>query len=103
MKNISLIICITGQDDSYFAGPINKVIKKNYEVHVIIRIPSSFNKQKINHLYNNRDILNQKLFFHYGDLTNSSILNRLIQKTIPAEIYNLGAQSHIKISFDFLE
>ena len=100
MKNIALISGITGQDGSYLA---ELLIKKNYEVHGIIRRSSSFNTQRINHLYNNHDILDKKLFLHYGDLTDSSNLNRLIEKTNPTEIYNLGAQSHVKISFDVPE
>ena len=80
MKNIALISGITGQDGSYLA---ELLIKKNYEVHGIIRRSSSFNTQRINHLYNNHDILDKKLFLHYGDLTDSSNLNRLIEKTNP--------------------
>ena len=100
MKKIALISGITGQDGSYLA---ELLIKKGYEVHGIIRRSSSFNTQRINHLYENKEILDIKLFLHYGDLTDSSNLNRLVEKTNPTEIYNLGAQSHVKISFDVPE
>ena len=100
MKKIALISGITGQDGSYLA---ELLVEKGYEVHGIIRRSSSFNTQRINHLYNNKEILDIKLFLHYGDLTDSSNLNRLVEKTNPTEIYNLGAQSHVKISFDVPE
>ena len=100
MKKIALISGITGQDGSYLA---ELLLSKNYKVHGIIRRSSSFNTQRINHLYNNKKILDRKLYLHYGDLTDSSNLNRLIEKTCPTEIYNLGAQSHVKISFDVPE
>lgn len=96
-KKIALISGITGQDGSYLAEIL---LDKNYEVHGIIRKSSSFNTERIDHLYNNREIMNKKLFLHYGDLVDTSSLNRLLEKIEPDEIYNLGAQSHVKVSFE---
>lgn len=99
-KKIALITGITGQDGSYLTEIL---LNKDYEVHGIIRRSSSFNTGRIDHLYNNPDILNKKLFLHYGDVTDTSNLNRLIEKTQPDEIYNLAAQSHVKVSFEIPE
>lgn len=99
-KKIALITGITGQDGSYLT---EFLLKKNYEVHGIIRRSSSFNTGRIDHLYNDSKILNKKLFLHYGDVTDTSNLNRLIEKTQPDEIYNLAAQSHVKVSFEIPE
>ena len=96
----ALITGITGQDGSYLA---ELLLKKNYEVHGMLRRSSSFNTGRIDHLYNDPEILNKKLFLHYGDLTDSSNLNRLLEKIHPEEIYNLGAQSHVKVSFEIPE
>jgi len=96
----ALISGITGQDGSYLT---ELLLKKGYEVHGIIRRSSSFNTFRIDHLYRNKNILNKKMFLHYGDLTDSSNLNRLIEKTKPDEIYNLGAQSHVQVSFEVPE
>ena len=96
----ALITGITGQDGSYLT---EFLLNKGYEVHGIIRRSSSFNTSRIDHLYNDKNIYNQKLFLHYGDLSDSSSLCRIIEKTIPDEIYNLGAQSHVKVSFDIPE
>ena len=74
-----------------------------YEVHGIIRRSSSFNTGRIDHLFNNPEIYGKRLFLHYGDLTDSSNLNRLLEKTEPDEIYNLGAQSHVQVSFEVPE
>ena len=93
----ALITGITGQDGSYLT---ELLLKKGYEVHGIIRRSSSFNTGRIDHLYNNREILNKKLFLHYGDLVDTSNLNRLLEKIEPDEIYNLAAQSHVKVSFE---
>jgi GDPmannose 4,6-dehydratase len=93
----ALITGITGQDGSYLTEIL---LEKNYEVHGIIRKSSSFNTGRINHLYENEEILNQKLFLHYGDLIDASSLNRLLEKIEPDEIYNLAAQSHVKVSFE---
>jgi GDPmannose 4,6-dehydratase len=96
----ALITGITGQDGSYLA---EKLLEKGYIVHGMIRRSSSFNTGRIDHLYDNPDILNKKLFLYYGDLTDSSNLNRLLEKVQPDEIYNLGAQSHVKVSFEVPE
>lgn len=96
----ALISGITGQDGSYLT---ELLLEKGYEVHGIIRRASSFNTFRIDHLYKNTDILNSKMFLHYGDLTDSSNLNRLVEKVNPDEIYNLGAQSHVQVSFEVPE
>jgi len=93
----ALITGITGQDGSYLT---ELLLKKGYEVHGIIRRSSSFNTGRIDHLYNNPEILNKKMFLHYGDLVDTSNLNRLLEKIEPDEIYNLAAQSHVKVSFE---
>ncbi|MBR4597125.1 MAG: GDP-mannose 4,6-dehydratase [Opitutales bacterium] len=95
----ALITGITGQDGSYLT---ELLISKGYAVHGIIRRSSSFNTQRIDHLYNDPS-LKDRLFLHYGDLTDSSNLNRILEKTEPDEIYNLGAQSHVKVSFEVPE
>lgn len=96
----ALISGITGQDGSYLA---ELLLEKGYTVHGIIRRASSFNTFRIDHLYNNPELLNKRFFLHYGDLTDSSNLNRLIEKSKPDEIYNLGAQSHVQVSFEVPE
>jgi GDPmannose 4,6-dehydratase len=96
----ALITGITGQDGSYLA---EFLLKKGYEVHGMIRRSSSFNTGRIDHLFNDPEVLNHKLFLYYGDLTDSSNLNRLLEKIGPDEIYNLGAQSHVKVSFEIPE
>jgi len=100
MAKKALITGITGQDGSYLA---ELLIKKGYEVHGIIRRSSSFNTSRIDHLYNNAEVLGKKLFLHYGDLTDTSNLNRILEKIEPNEIYNLAAQSHVKVSFELPE
>ena len=100
MKNVALISGITGQDGSYLT---ELLLDKGYEVHGIIRRSSSFNTFRIDHIYNNPDYLNKRFFLHYGDLTDSSNLNRLVEKIQPTEIYNLGAQSHVQVSFEVPE
>ena len=94
--NIAFITGITGQDGSYLA---ELLLNKNYKVYGIQRRSSSFNTERINHLYQ-KNILNKKFFPFYGDLTDSSSLLRTIQTTKPDEIYNLGAQSHVHTSFE---
>lgn len=96
----ALITGITGQDGSYLA---ELLLEKNYEVHGIIRRSSSINTHRIDHLYRDPHLHGVKLFLHYGDLSDSSNLSRLIEKIEPDEIYNLGAQSHVKVSFDMPE
>ena len=97
---VALISGITGQDGSYLA---EFLIKKKYIVHGIVRRSSSFNTERIDHLYNDKSIINSKLFLHYGDLTDSSNLNSLVKTIEPDEIYNLGAQSHVAVSFEVPE
>ncbi len=100
MKKVALISGITGQDGSYLT---EQLLAKGYEVHGIIRRASSFNTFRIDHLYRDPDTMNKSLFLHYGDLTDSSNLNRLVEKINPDEIYNLGAQSHVQVSFEVPE
>ena len=97
---VALITGITGQDGSYLA---EQLLEKGYIVHGMIRRSSSFNTGRIDHLYNDPAIHGQRLFLHYGDLTDSSNLNRILERTAPQEIYNLAAQSHVKVSFDVPE
>ena len=93
----ALITGITGQDGSYLA---ELLLNKGYEVHGIIRRSSSFNTQRIDSLYQDPHEKNVRLFLHYGDLNDGSSLNRILRLVDPHEIYNLGAQSHVKVSFD---
>ena len=96
-KKVALITGITGQDGSYLA---ELLLEKGYEVHGIIRRASTFNTKRIDHLYQDPHEENVRLFLHYGDITDSSNLNRLIEKIRANEIYNLAAQSHVGVSFD---
>ena len=96
----AFITGISGQDGSYLT---EFLLKKNYIVHGIIRRASVFNTERVDHLMNDNLIYGKKFFLHYGDLTDSSNLNRLLQKIKPDEIYNLGAQSHVMVSFDVPE
>ena len=93
----ALITGITGQDGSYLA---ELLLEKGYEVHGIIRRSSSFNTGRIEHLFQDVHEKNRKLHLHYGDLSDASCLEKLIDKTEPDELYNLGAQSHVRVSFD---
>jgi GDPmannose 4,6-dehydratase len=93
----ALITGITGQDGSYLAEIL---LEKGYEVHGVIRKSSSFNTGRIDHLYCDPELLDKRLFLHYGDLIDPSSLNRLLEKIEPDEIYNLAAQSHVKVSFE---
>ena len=97
MSKVALITGITGQDGSYLA---EFLISKNYIVHGIKRRASSFNTQRIDHLYQDPHIENKNLILHYGDLTDSTNLIRIIKEVEPDEIYNLGAQSHVAVSFE---
>jgi GDPmannose 4,6-dehydratase len=99
-KKKVLITGITGQDGSYLA---ELLLAKGYEVHGIIRRASSFNTSRIDHLYKDRHNKDVNFFLHHGDLTDSSNLNRLLEKIQPVEIYNLAAQSHVKVSFEVPE
>jgi GDPmannose 4,6-dehydratase len=93
----ALISGITGQDGSYLA---ELLLAKGYEVHGIVRRSSSFNTQRIDPIYQDPHEENVRLFLHYGDLNDASSLNRILRLVDPDEIYNLGAQSHVKVSFD---
>lgn len=97
---VALITGITGQDGSYLA---ELLLEKGYEVHGIKRRSSLFNTDRIDHLYQDPHDPNQRLKLHYGDLTDSMNLTRIIQECQPDEIYNLGAMSHVKVSFDMPE
>jgi len=94
---VALITGITGQDGSYLA---ELLLSKGYEVHGIKRRSSSFNTSRIDHIYLDPHEENSRFFLHFGDLTDSSNLTRLLRKIQPDEIYNLGAQSHVAVSFD---
>ena len=96
-NKVALITGITGQDGSYLA---ELLLEKGYEVHGIKRRSSSFNTQRLDHIYQDPHDDNLNLKLHYGDLTDSSNLIRIIQEVRPDEIYNLGAQSHVAVSFD---
>ena len=96
-KKIALITGINGQDGSYLAEIL---LKKNYIVHGIIRRSSTINTHRLDSIYEDPLKKNKKLFLHYGDLTDTSFVNRIIDTTQPDEIYNLAAQSHVKVSFD---
>ena len=93
----ALITGITGQDGSYLA---ELLLEKGYQVHGIKRRASSFNTQRIDHIYQDPHVEHQNLILHYGDLTDSSNLTRIIQEIQPDEVYNLGAQSHVAVSFE---
>lgn len=97
---IALITGITGQDGSYLT---ELLLDKGYEVHGIIRRASTFNTLRIDHLYKDPHINGVKLFLHYGDLTDANSIRKVIFETYPSEIYNLGAQSHVRVSFDMPE
>ncbi|MFT0849657.1 GDP-mannose 4,6-dehydratase [Achromobacter sp. F4_2707] len=93
----ALITGITGQDGSYLA---EFLLGKGYEVHGIKRRASSFNTQRVDHIYQDPHVDNQSFILHYGDLTDSSNLTRILQEVQPDEVYNLGAQSHVAVSFE---
>jgi len=96
-KKIALITGVTGQDGSYLA---EFLLKKGYEVHGIKRRASSFNTQRIDHIYEDHHTESQHFILHYGDLTDTSNLTRIIKEVQPDEVYNLGAQSHVAVSFE---
>lgn len=96
----ALITGITGQDGSYLA---ELLLDKGYEVHGIIRRASTFNTSRIDHLFQDPHINGVRFFLHYGDLADSSNISRIIEKVQPDEIYHLGAQSHVRVSFDMPE
>ena len=97
---LAFITGITGQDGSYLA---ELLLEKGYEVHGLIRRASTFNTKRIDHLYIDPHVNGVKLFLHYGDLSDSSNIYKLLNKIKPDEIYNLGAQSHVKVSFEIPE
>lgn len=97
MKKKALITGITGQDGSYLA---EFLLEKGYEVHGIKRRASSFNTQRIDHIYQDPHVDNKNFILHYGDLTDSSNLTRILQQVQPDEVYNLAAQSHVAVSFE---
>ena len=100
MKKTALITGITGQDGSYLA---EFLLSKGYEVHGLIRRASTFNTGKINHIYTDPHIQGTRLFLHYGDLADSGQLTHIIYNIKPDEVYNLAAQSHVRVSFDMPE
>ncbi|MCF5518304.1 GDP-mannose 4,6-dehydratase, partial [Pseudomonas sp. PA-3-6E] len=93
----ALITGVTGQDGSYLA---ELLLEKGYEVHGIKRRASSFNTQRVDHIYQDPHVDNRNFVLHYGDLSDSSNLTRIIQEVQPDEVYNLGAQSHVAVSFE---
>ena len=94
---VALITGVTGQDGSYLA---EFLLEKGYTDHGIKRRASSFNTQRVDHIYQDPHVDNARFKLHYGDLIDSSNLTRIIQETQPDEIYNLGAQSHVAVSFE---
>ena len=96
----ALITGITGQDGSYLA---ELLLDKGYQVHGIIRRASTFNRDRIEHLFQDPHLNNVRFFLHYGDLSDSSSINRLLEEIQPDEIYHLGAQSHVRVSFEIPE
>ena len=99
MRKRALISGITGQDGSYLA---EQLLEKGYTVHGMVRRASNFNTARIDHLFEDKN-LKERFFLHHGDLTDSSNLNRMLEKTCPDEVYNLGAQSHVAVSFEVPE
>ena len=96
MNKVALITGVTGQDGAYLA---ELLLSKGYDVHGVKRRSSLFNTDRIDHLYQDPHEKNVKFKLHFGDLTDSSNLTRIIQEVQPDEIYNLAAQSHVKVSF----
>ena len=96
-RKVALITGITGQDGSYLS---ELLLEKGYEVHGLIRRTSTFNTDRIDHIYIDPHAPDAKLFLHYGDLTDGTTLRRILEEVQPIEIYNLGAQSHVRVSFD---
>src|ERR1700761_7744606 len=97
MSKKALITGITGQDGSYLA---ELLLGKGYEVHGLIRRASTFNTARIDHLYSDPHVSGTRLFLHYGDLSDGSRLATLLSAVQPHEVYNLAAQSHVRVSFD---
>ena len=97
MSKVALITGVTGQDGSYLA---ELLLEKGYEVHGIKRRASSFNTERVDHIYQDPHAANPKFHLHYGDLTDTSNLTRILQEVQPDEVYNLGAMSHVAVSFE---
>src|SRR5829696_3162327 len=97
MSKVALLTGVTGQDGAYLS---ELLLKKGYVVHGVKRRSSSFNTERIDHLYQDPHVKNRDFILHYGDLTDSTNMIRIIQEVQPHEIYNLGAMSHVKVSFD---
>jgi GDPmannose 4,6-dehydratase len=97
MSKRALLTGITGQDGSYLA---EMLLEKGYEVHGIIRRTSTFNTDRIDHIYQDPHTPGAKLFLHYGDLTDGVTIRRILEMVKPNEFFNLGAQSHVRVSFD---
>ncbi|EDH7617408.1 GDP-mannose 4,6-dehydratase, partial [Salmonella enterica subsp. enterica serovar Mississippi] len=97
MSKVALITGVTGQDGSYLA---EFLLEKGYEVHGIKRRASSFNTERVDHIYQDPHSYNPKFHLHYGDLTDASNLTRILQEVQPDEVYNLGAMSHVAVSFE---
>ncbi len=97
MARKALITGVTGQDGSYLA---EFLLKKGYEVHGIKRRASSFNTQRVDHIFQDPHEVQPRFFLHYGDLTDTSNLTRIMAEVRPDEVYNLGAQSHVAVSFE---
>jgi len=97
MSKIALITGITGQDGSYLA---ELLLNKGYEVHGIVRRSSSFGTGRLQHIYNDPHDMSRRLHLHYGDITDGNCLDRILHRTEPDEVYNLAAQSHVRVSFD---
>ena len=100
MKKKALIFGVTGQDGSYLSEIL---IKKNYEVHGVKRRSSSINTGRIDHIYQDPHDKNKNFLLHYGDITDSTSVSKIIKDTKPNEIYNLAAQSHVAVSFEVPE
>src|SRR5436190_16548198 len=96
-QKIALITGITGQDGSYLA---ELLLSKGYIVHGIVRRSSSFNTERIEHLYRDPHSPDVRLFLHYGDLVDGTGLREILTRVVPDEVYNLGAQSHVRVSYD---
>ncbi len=96
-RKVALITGVTGQDGSYLS---ELLLEKGYEVHGIIRRCSTFNTDRIDHIYQDPHEENARFFLHYGDLTDGTTLRRILEEVKPDEVYNLGAQSHVKVSFE---
>src|ERR1700751_4845499 len=100
MATRALITGITGQDGSYLT---EFLLAKGYEVHGLVRRASLFNTDRVDHLYHDPHVSGANLVLHYGDLTDGTGLRRVLEKVEPDEVYNLGAQSHVKVSFEVPE